>query len=186
MNMTLTYFDPDIWGTVSDWFMVIITAITAFYLYKTLQSQKTVQETQNKLFEIETIRFRESIKPVFKFFVPHIDDRITATEENETIHTIAIENQTDSTALEISIDITCDTTNLERLELVDNPKRYLKKNEVFNLLFLVHNNSIERNFAMVSIDYQDIYKTKYNQRLFCIFHKTWVDIHPSLAEIVND
>jgi hypothetical protein len=63
LNMIFIYFDPDIWGTVSDWFMVIVTIVTAFYLYKTLQSQKNVQETQNKLFEIETIRFRESIKP---------------------------------------------------------------------------------------------------------------------------
>lgn len=47
--------------------MVAVTTLTAYYLYKTLKSQKEVQTTQNKLFEIETVRFRKSIKPVLKY-----------------------------------------------------------------------------------------------------------------------
>lgn len=63
-NINMLQFDPEIWGTVSDWLMVAVTMLTAYYLYKTLKSQKEVQITQNKLFEIESVRFRESIKPV--------------------------------------------------------------------------------------------------------------------------
>lgn len=27
------YYNPDIWETVSDWFMVVVIKITAYYLY---------------------------------------------------------------------------------------------------------------------------------------------------------
>lgn len=42
-------FDPDAYGTVSDWVMVIVTLITAVFLYQTLRSQMTVQRDQEKI-----------------------------------------------------------------------------------------------------------------------------------------
>lgn len=58
-------FVAEIWGTVSDWYMVIVTMITAIFLYKTLKSQKDVQESQKILQEIEVKRFRKTIEPNF-------------------------------------------------------------------------------------------------------------------------
>jgi hypothetical protein len=65
------YFNSDVWGTVSDWVMVSVTSITAYYLYQTLKAQKDVQRDQRTLTEIEVFRHRESIKPVFTFTKPH-------------------------------------------------------------------------------------------------------------------
>ena len=33
-------FLSEIWGTVSDWVMIMVTGITAYFLYKTLYAQK--------------------------------------------------------------------------------------------------------------------------------------------------
>lgn len=56
-------FLAEVWGTVSDWIMIMVTSVTAYFLYKTLRSQKDVQQAQNKLLKIEQIRLREDFKP---------------------------------------------------------------------------------------------------------------------------
>lgn len=40
-------FDPNVWGTVSDWCLVIVTALTAIYLIKTFKAQQ-----KNRLIEL--------------------------------------------------------------------------------------------------------------------------------------
>jgi len=60
-------FNPNVWGNVADWMMVIVTAITLFFIYKTLESQKDVQKTNNRLLEIETNRHKYEVQPKFKF-----------------------------------------------------------------------------------------------------------------------
>ncbi len=42
------YFNAQVWGTVSDWVMIGVTAATAYYLYQTLQSQRETQDLQQK------------------------------------------------------------------------------------------------------------------------------------------
>lgn len=58
-------FQSDVHGALSDWVMVCVTAVTAHYLWKTLQSQMDVQRMQESLHEIEEHKFYESIKPNF-------------------------------------------------------------------------------------------------------------------------
>jgi hypothetical protein len=59
-------FNADTWGSVSDWTMVIVTALTAWYLYKTLTSQTIVQGLQQKLTDIEGLRVKYEIMPQFE------------------------------------------------------------------------------------------------------------------------
>lgn len=51
-------FYVEIWGTVSDWIMIFVTAFTALYLVKTFRQQ-------NKALEMERYRFSMSIRPSF-------------------------------------------------------------------------------------------------------------------------
>jgi len=58
--MDINNFGPvnaEVWGTVSDWVMVGVTGLTAFFLWKTLKSQLKVQEAQLKITQIENQRF---------------------------------------------------------------------------------------------------------------------------------
>lgn len=57
-------FDPDIWGTVSDWTMIVVTAVTGLLLYLTLTAQLRVTR-------IEQYRHKLNIQP-----------RLTAKIEN--------------------------------------------------------------------------------------------------------
>lgn len=65
-NILVFPFNVEIWGTVSDWFMVWVTAITAIYLIKTFKKQQ-------RLSEIEIIKFKEHIKPKFESKVQIFD-----------------------------------------------------------------------------------------------------------------
>ncbi|WP_185217499.1 hypothetical protein [Sphingobacterium mizutaii] len=57
--------NPQTWGTISDWIIVLITIITAILLLLTLDSQRQVQENQSRLAEIEINRFRDEFIPSF-------------------------------------------------------------------------------------------------------------------------
>lgn len=99
--LTLSYiFNADVWGHVSDWAMVVIAFFTAVLLLRTLRSQKDVQKTQNELYRIESIRFKESIKPILKYIGS--TDKMQPDDETKKILVIEVTNETSSTALEIS------------------------------------------------------------------------------------
>ncbi len=61
-------FHADVWGTASDWAAVIVYGITGYLIYKTLKSQKEVQQAQNKLLRIEQLRLREQFKPTIEYY----------------------------------------------------------------------------------------------------------------------
>jgi len=55
--------DPAIWGTVSDWLIIILTLLTAIFIYKTLKSQYEVQKMQLEITNIELHKFRDLLRP---------------------------------------------------------------------------------------------------------------------------
>lgn len=178
------YFNPNIWGTVSDWGMVVITSVTAYYLYKTLQAQKEVQITQSKLFEIENIRFRESIKPILKY---SISEEIITPEEkkNSIIYTIEVINETNNSALEISIDHR-ETENVKRV-IFTRPQNHLKNGDNPYLVhFLIEDFTKSLNYILFSIYYKDVSGTKYQQGVIGIIDNFGTEIKPSsLPEVIN-
>ncbi|MFI5159064.1 MAG: hypothetical protein ACHQF4_09375 [Sphingobacteriales bacterium] len=65
-------FASDVWGSVSEWAMVLVTIATAFLLLRTLRVQRLtledqlkVTKTQQNIQLIEVMRHREEIKPRF-------------------------------------------------------------------------------------------------------------------------
>lgn len=154
-------FDPEIWGTVSDWLMVAVTTLTAYYLYKTLQSQKDVQITQNKLFEIETVRFRESIKPVLKY---KISDNIIipGEKENSRVYTVEITNETHNTAFEISVDHS-EMEGVNRVAWAPQKQNHLTKDNGIYLLHFLIEDFGSHHYIIFSISYKDVSGTKYKQ-----------------------
>ncbi|WP_286732845.1 MULTISPECIES: hypothetical protein [Sphingobacterium] len=55
-------FNPEEYGTVSDWVMVIVTLVTAVFLYQTLRSQMTVQRDQEKINRLTAFDIRARYK----------------------------------------------------------------------------------------------------------------------------
>jgi hypothetical protein len=172
-------------GTVADWFMVAVTAITAFYLYKTLQSQKEVQNTQTKLFKIESIRFRESIKPLLNYKVSS-QVNFNPNEEDKRILTIEVTNETDSIALEISSVHSENSTQVFIPTGFANMQKHLKKGDRPLLLhFLMDSKKKVSEWVVFALTYQDVSGTKYKQGVCCIDDSHGTEINPFLPEIVN-
>ena len=65
-------FNADVWGSVSDWFVALVTLTTAYYLYKTLKSQLKVQELGQTALEFERIRVTRETRPEFKVNVSEV------------------------------------------------------------------------------------------------------------------
>jgi hypothetical protein len=179
-------FPSDVWGTVSDWCMVGITSLTAFYLYKTLQSQKDVQQTQNELFKIESIRFKESIKPVLQFM--GTTEIFKPGEDDKKILTIQVSNQTESTALNISRIL----SEGKQSNQVFIPTGYsdirdhvTKGDKPLLFHFLIDTKNAASKFISFTINYQDIAGTNYKQGVFCICDNFGLELHPYLPEIVS-
>lgn len=66
--LDFTPLDPDVYGSFSDWAMVVVTAVTAYFIWKTLNSQMALQKDQSEIVKIETSRRIAEITPDFNFF----------------------------------------------------------------------------------------------------------------------
>lgn len=180
----MTYFNPDIWGTVSDWFICFVTFLTAFFLYKTLQSQKEVQKTQNELFKIEKLRFRESVKPNLNFV---ISDKIIIPEENidGRIFTIEIANENDNTALDISIE-NRQISNVFQISIFPPKQKFLRRGtDPYLLNYLIEDFNKNLNDIIFWIHYKDVSGIKYKQGVICNIDNFGNDIKVLLPEEIN-
>ena len=178
------YFDPNIWGTVSDWIMILVTFVTAILLLLTLKSQKEVQQTQNELFRIESIRFRESIKPKLVFSVHQHQPK--TDNKDKKIFALEITNETQTTAFNITRQVETNeiTKQLVGLDAFDNRRDHLTKGDRPIVLYFGIDSETTK-YILFTIKYEDVAETKYKQRVLCIYDEDYAtEIHPSLPEII--
>jgi hypothetical protein len=181
MIPSIYVFPAEIWGTVSDWCMVIVTSLTAYYLYNTLKSQKDVQNTQNELFKIESVRFKESIKPVLKYI--GTTEMMKPGDENKLILTVKVSNETSSTALNISKVVSEKDQIFIPMGFSDTRNHLSKGDEPLLFHFLIDTKVL--GFVSFALSYQDIVGTRYKQKVFCIADEIGTELHPYLPEVLN-
>lgn len=181
MIFSIYLFSAEVWGTVSDWFMVAITSVTAYYLYKTLKSQQEVQKTQNELFAIESIRFKESIKPILKY--TGTTEMMRPGEETKKILTVEVLNETSSIALNISKIVSEKDQIFIPMGFSDARTHLVKGDAPLLFHFLIDTKG--GRFVTFSLSYQDIAGTKYKQGVFCICDNIGIELHPHLPELVS-
>jgi hypothetical protein len=181
----------EIWGTISDWVMIGVTTVTAYFLYKTLQSQKDVQQAQNKLLEIEQLRVREDFKPILKFspyedadFLKRNSDPLKADEEIVSISVIYNPHRTFKLIFD-TVEAEDVPRIFQKVELSDS-----ENEKKVTLNFIIKNFS-NYNFALFyffifQCKYQDIAGTNYVQRVSCFKYKDGKEyINSSSTTIVN-
>ena len=181
MKIIIFLFDTNIWGNVSDWGMVLVTSVTAYYLYKTLRSQKEVQKTQTKLFEIESIRFRENIKPLLHYVVADVGIKFDFADKSKNIISVAVTNETNSMASEITSEHS-DKQIFIPIDFDTTRKHAVKGDKPLFFHFILE--SKIDSFVFV-LTYQDIAGTKYKQGVYFISDSDGTEIHPFLPEIIN-
>lgn len=180
------FLPPEIWGTVSDWVMILVTSITALFLFRTLKSQREVQKTQNELFRIENIRFKESIKPSLKYTAS--TDKMIPGDTDKKILTIEVINETNGMALNISRIVSQNeqTSQIFIPTGLSDKRNHLKQGDNPLLFhFLIGSGSPASGWVSFALNYQDISGTKYKQGVICICDELGIEINPYLPEMIN-
>lgn len=187
ISSILISITPETWGTVSDWVMIGVALLTAILLYITLKSQKDVQQTQNELFRIENIRFKESIKPVLKY--TGYSENFQPAGPNKKMLTIEVNNDTNNIALNISI-LVSDTDITRRMispmDITIGKNHLTKGDKPLIYHFLVDTDSPQSEFVCFSINYSDVSGTIYRQGVFCLCDNMGVVVNPFLPEVVTE
>lgn len=157
----ITMFDiplkADLWGTVSDWTMVIVTGFTAYYLVKTFRAQQIITQLEQK-------RFLDSHLPILE------------------VEAIKYENS--NSASKTSFDVVINSNPLQNLEIDHNFPDYidisipyviknvmLAKGKVlkFNITLIlepVFLEITEYSGNTITFKFEDSLGNKYNQHLF--------------------
>jgi hypothetical protein len=174
-------FDANVWGTVSDVFIVIVTAITAVYLYRTLKSQILVQKMQQSLTDIENERYRVEYKPVFELVpvsVKEIKNDEDRTESNISFKLSLLKND----ARDVEIVQNNGTVEMKRISLgqkgigINMPVQFLSPPNEFNLHFHVSTTNVlylsEGGYFFFYLNFSDTLGNRYQQLFTVIFQGT--------------
>jgi hypothetical protein len=165
-------FHADVWGSVSDWVMILVTAVTAYFLYNTLKSQKEVQQAQNELLTIEQIRLKEQFKPKVEYyeFLDGTKERYAhKLKKGSEFLSVAVKNISDNIAINYDF-FTPDNPQVEAVEKFFPQPSLIKGNEYASIHFIIkniqHKNQIHYGFTFFFF-YSDLIGTKYKQRVYC-------------------
>ena len=171
-------FNFDVWGTVSEWVYVFVTAITGYLIWRTLRSQQKVQKLQQTLAEIESHRFRESNKPKFGLKIK------SNTQFLQNPGKIKLEASFTISALNhVAFDVAIVIQPVGDFDFQPNegyPKLYkkiipgmsptLKGIVNSSILDKEDENKYLLNFDVV-LEYQDLYKNHYKQIIRCAINE---------------
>jgi hypothetical protein len=176
-------FHADVWGTASEWAMILVTSITAIFLYRTLKSQQVVQKAQIKLLEIEQLRLKEDYKPALRYSI-YQDGKIPKTA-GQTLISIAVTNNSDNPALKIRLL----SYSSEFLSTGIPHEQDVISKEVFMSIHFIANSRYNTMASIIfdfKLSYEDLAGTKYHQKVSC-FHKIPNDFNlvPEIPELID-
>ena len=157
-------FLSEVWGTVSEWVMVVVTGFTAYYLYQTLQSQKEVQKAQNRLLEIEQVRLRKQFESKLQYSLCQTAE-IPQEIRNDVI-SIAVKNISENPALNFNVKYPLNK-KIEIVNIRPHPIDLISNKEFPILHFLIK--SPDRNSIYgfeFFVRYEDEIGTKYSQEVY--------------------
>lgn len=155
-------FNSAVWGNASDWVMIVVTGITAFFIWRTFVSQNKLIEIQNetlreqqKITRIELINHKERIKPSFEL---EITNFLRTKDDNEEYFefTFAVSAK-DNDACNIVIDVGSPFLEIFQLEKLPIKIARAYKNQNISLPFIkikgrylsqteIYNNTKDPNF----------------------------------------
>ena len=164
-------FPADIWGTVADWVMIAVTFATAIALFLTLKSQREVQNTQNRIFDIERIRLREDYRPEFNY--SRFLSNTIAKKPTQYYIGIAITNISHKAARNLKVTYP-DSKRITGNMLESNPRNLIKgaENAKLHLIFEPFHPDVFKEGFKFTVYYEDLVGTKYRQVVLCGFLPT--------------
>lgn len=156
----ITMFDiplqADVWGTVSDWVMIVVTAFTAYYLVKSFREQKIITQLEQKRFLDSYLPILEVINIVYTNI-----QSVSKTEFNIIIKSNSLQN------LRISHNFP-DSFNITVPYVINNVMIAKEKKLSFSVSFVLEPVFIEVNEYSgntIVFEYEDYLGNKYQQYL---------------------
>lgn len=166
--------NPQNWGTISDWIIVLITIITAILLLLTLDSQRQVQENQTKLAEIEINRFRKSILPHLFKGSKSLTYHYQKDEDYFIVEYILVFTENVAYNLTIYSDVILEiSSNNERLMVIgdENRDEFISKKYKYEFWSMIKPNvGINIRFNLIKTSNEFVRKPSYSTN-FSIFYK---------------
>lgn len=154
-------FEYAVWGSVSDWIMIVVTGLTAYFLWRTLESQKEVQQAQNLLTKIEHARYRREIEPRFELLKPEIEIYAEGEQLQAPLVIFAFKLNNNQ-ALDVKIEVKLVGKNSQKRWRFDELTKYYDK-------------VLALDEVMIDGDYNDD-QYKGTVRLIVNFQLTFTDI----------
>lgn len=164
-------FYAEVWGTVSDWVMIAVTAGTAVFLFLTLRSQIKVQKAQQKIMRIEYNKFLDYIKPELTIKI-NIFNRFTRKDGTEGFF-LGVELWCEkSTAINVRPRWQGSGISLGKYDQV-NPIKRLYEGSLMPVFFVdasyKRSPAAKNNYISCQAHFQDIEGSDYFQTIFIRF-----------------
>lgn len=183
-------FHADVWGSASEWVMILVTLLTAILLYKTLKSQNEVQQAQNKLLEIEQTRLRQQFRPDIQYhdFSDSIGDKHRPKlKKTSELVSVAVKNHSENAAIDYDFP-RFNNPQVEVAETFHSQPSLVKGTEYASIYFIIKNigtkNKATYNFTFF-FTYHDLIGTKYIQRVLCQKENGQLTIRSHIPEIAK-
>jgi hypothetical protein len=156
-------FHADVWGTASEWVMIIVTTVTAYFLWKTLQSQKEVQETQNRFLKIEQLRVKEAFKP--KLSYTRFLESFKIEEPDKIPICIAVRNTSLSPALNFNCTLLKRGEDITQFVFKPQVRTLAHDGPYAELFFLINHEQGKKTDCLIyfEVEYEDVAGTRYHQ-----------------------
>lgn len=180
INILDITFNPDVWGTVTDWLMSIVTIITAYYLYQTLKSQNDANEQQKKDLKIE--RFENKFYKLLDLHKANVDEAsIGGLNGRETFVHRFYELSSSKLIVDFNVSVVkstnkdFDENQINKLEFAyviffygigkNSEKNYINN---FNKSELILYNSVVEDIKKIQYRYESFFETNSNKTYFPI------------------
>jgi hypothetical protein len=171
-------FEATVWGTVSEWSVVILTAVTAFFLIRTFKSQKAVQEIQQTQTKMANERYRIEFRPEFQLAPIDVNHReIAGTQHSVVKFKLKL---TQNEAIDVDIIKGGGIGLIETITLAKNnyghhlPLKVVHWNEEYDLFFTIKPNMTlfptEGCYFFFSLNFKDAIGNPYSE-LFSVTFK---------------
>lgn len=168
-------FISNVWGSVSDWLMILVTGVTAIFLYRTLRSQQKTQDLQADLNRLHHRQHKKNIMPYFVVFEensensPSYGNYTTIKLCGANAHNVKIKNIYVSPVIEEEIPFVAVNSNLNfKVSITHTTSGKLFSIRGFSLSKVTLNQGKDVRVNLLSITCEDSERTTYSQLFFIL------------------
>ena len=173
-------FDAQVWGTFSDWILIIVTGLTVIYLIRTFHSQQELKR-------IEIKRYIESIKP--NIVISILEPDILPAKGNYVAELSIIIKNTNGVARNAELVIHSSHMSDWRfwIDVVDEEIQFPIKKDLISTFLL--NARVKREVSSAActffVEFEDEIGNLYRQFIVLTLREDRTHVEPSIPNLIK-